>query len=158
MPCCAVTQFGALPRGFTLLVLALSLAFLAGCPQNNNINGNGDSDGDGFTDEAERSAFPGSDPFNAADTPVDPLDTDGDRCSDFDEVEFGLCNADPDVAGGLDSDGDGFPDDVETLGIPGTDPNDPTDTPDSPRDTDGDGCSDFDETEFGFCNGDPLTP
>ncbi len=58
-----------------------------------------------------------------------------------------------------DSDGDGFPDDEEINGIPGTDPFDPTDNPDNVRDTDGDGCSDFDESNFiGFCNNDPDVP
>ena len=55
-----------------------------------------------------------------------------------------------------DSDGDGFPDAVEVNGIPSSDPNDPEDTPISPIDTDGDGCSDYDETHFdGFCDNDP---
>ena len=61
--------------------------------------------------------------------------------------------------GALDSDGDGFSDDEEINGLPGTDPYDPTDNPDNVRDTDGDGCSDFDELNFaGFCNNDPNVP
>ena len=61
--------------------------------------------------------------------------------------------------GAPDSDGDGFSDDEEINGIPGTDPFDPTDNPDNVRDTDGDGCSDFDESNFvGFCNNDPNVP
>ncbi len=56
----------------------------------------------------------------------------------------------------LDSDGDGFSDDVEINSIPGTDPFDPTDNPNNVRDTDGDGCSDYEElTLVGFCNNDP---
>jgi hypothetical protein len=58
----------------------------------------------------------------------------------------------------LDSDGDGFPDEVEANGAPGTDPFDPTDNPNNVRDTDGDGCSDYDELHFdGFCDNDPET-
>ncbi len=61
--------------------------------------------------------------------------------------------------GVLDSDGDGFSDDEEINGTPGTDPFDPTDNPNNVRDTDGDGCSDYDELNFdGFCDGDPNTP
>lgn len=61
--------------------------------------------------------------------------------------------------GGVDSDGDGFSDYQEINGVPGTDPNDPTDNPDHVRDTDGDGCSDYDETHFaGFCDNNPNTP
>ena len=57
-----------------------------------------------------------------------------------------------------DSDGDGFSDDLERNGIPGSDPFDPNDTPDNPIDTDGDGCSDFDELNFAnFCDNDPNT-
>ncbi len=70
---------------------------------------------------------------------------------------------DPDTDGqsgdALDSDGDGFPDDEEISGIPGTDPFDPDDNPDNVRDTDGDGCSDFEELNFaGFCDNDPNSP
>ncbi|UCC32371.1 MAG: hypothetical protein JSU86_08830 [Phycisphaerales bacterium] len=44
-------------------------------------------------------------------------------------------------------------------GTPGTDPFYPTDNPANVRDTDGDGCSDFDELNFdGFCDNDPNTP
>ena len=61
--------------------------------------------------------------------------------------------------GVLDSDGDGFSDDVENNSNPGTDPFDATDNPDNVRDTDGDGCSDYDElTLDGFCDNDPNTP
>lgn len=57
-----------------------------------------------------------------------------------------------------DSDGDGFSDDLERNGIPGSDPFDPNDTPDNPIDSDGDGCSDFDELNFpNFCDNDPNT-
>ena len=58
----------------------------------------------------------------------------------------------------IDSDGDGFSDTQETIGEIGTDPFDPTDNPNDVRDTDNDGCSDYDEINFqGFCDGDPLT-
>jgi len=61
--------------------------------------------------------------------------------------------------GGIDSDGDGFTDAQEINGVPGTDPNDPTDNPNHVRDTDGDGCSDYDETHFAdFCDNNPNTP
>lgn len=59
----------------------------------------------------------------------------------------------------FDSDGDGFSDQQEVNGTPGTDPQDPTDRPDRPRDSDADGCSDFDELNFGgFCDNDPNSP
>ncbi len=59
----------------------------------------------------------------------------------------------------LDSDGDGFSDDLENGSNPGTDPFDPTDNPNNVRDTDGDGCSDYDElTLDGSCDNDPNTP
>jgi V8-like Glu-specific endopeptidase len=59
----------------------------------------------------------------------------------------------------VDSDGDGFSDDAEINGTPGTEPNDPTDNPNHVRDSDGDGCSDYDELNFdGFCNNDPNVP
>lgn len=59
----------------------------------------------------------------------------------------------------LDSDGDGFSDDAEVSGVPGTDPFDATDNPNNVRDTDGDGCSDYDElTLDGSCDNDPNTP
>jgi len=58
----------------------------------------------------------------------------------------------------LDSDGDGFSDELEINSITGTDPDDPTDNPNNIRDTDGDGCSDFDELNFpNFCDNDPYT-
>lgn len=58
----------------------------------------------------------------------------------------------------VDSDGDGFSDDLEISSTPGTDPFDATDNPNNVRDTDGDGCSDFDELNFsGFCDSDPNT-
>ena len=59
----------------------------------------------------------------------------------------------------VDSDGDGFSDDVEINGTPGTDPDDPTDNPNNVRDIDADGCSDYDEINFeNFCDNDPNTP
>jgi len=59
----------------------------------------------------------------------------------------------------LDSDGDGWPDDIEINGTPGTDPFDASDNPNNVRDSDGDGCSDYDELNFsGFCDNNPNTP
>jgi hypothetical protein len=59
-----------------------------------------DSDGDGFSNFEEYNNLPGSDPFNAEDTPLNPIDTDGDGCSDFDEITFaGFCNNDPNTPG-----------------------------------------------------------
>ncbi len=123
-----------------------------------------DSDGDGWSDEGEYWGVPGSDPYDPTDTPANPRDTDGDGCSDFDELEFQFCDANPysngsggGGSGGADSDGDGWSDEEEYWGIPGSDPYDPTDTPANPRDTDGDGCSDFDELEFQFCDANPTT-
>lgn len=144
---------------YLILMLLLIPVFGQGCPPGAPQNGNVDSDGDGFTDEDERSSFPGSDPNDPTDTQINPRDTDGDGCSDYDETEFNLCNGDPNSSVGvLDSDGDGVADDVEVFSTPGSDPNDPTDTQPNPRDSDGDGCSDFDEVEFGFCDGNPNTP
>jgi hypothetical protein len=138
-------------RLILLLLIVLLPVFGQGCPM-----ANPDSDGDGYTDEEERESFPGSDPNDPTDTQANPRDTDGDGCSDYDETEFGFCNADPNSSEGVpDADGDGVPDDVEIFSTPGSDPDDPTDTQPNPRDTDGDGCSDYDEVEFGFCNGDP---
>jgi len=144
-------------RPRTLLFVLMLLPVLStGCPSG---NANPDSDGDGYTDEDERSNFPGSDPNDPTDTQANPRDTDGDGCSDYDEREFGYCNGDPNSSVGVpDADGDGVPDDVEYYSNPGSDPNDPTDTQPNPRDTDGDGCSDFDEAEFDFCDGNPNTP
>jgi len=57
----------------------------------------------------------------------------------------------------VDTDGDGFPDEVELHGEHATDPNDPTDNPNSVRDTDADGCSDFDELYFPrYCDPEDL--
>jgi hypothetical protein len=73
-------------------------------------------------------------------------------------------NSDPNGNGTLDetivdSDGDGFSDDVEINSTPGTDPQDPTDNPNNVRDSDGDGCSDYDELHFAnSCDNDPNTP
>lgn len=59
----------------------------------------------------------------------------------------------------VDSDGDGFSDDVENNSNPGTDPFDATDNPNNVRDSDGDGCSDYDELNSdGFCDNDPNSP
>jgi serine protease len=57
-----------------------------------------------------------------------------------------------------DSDSDGYTDTQEISNDPPTDPHDPTDTPFNPTDSDGDGCSDYGETEFGQCDGNPSTP
>ena len=58
----------------------------------------------------------------------------------------------------FDSDGDGFSDVAEISGTPGTDPFDPADNPDNVQDTDGDGCSDYDESNFSdFCDNDRNT-
>ncbi len=143
-----------LSRGWLLL---LPMFFILGtsCPGVIPL----DSDGDGFTDTEEKDSFPGSDPFDANDTQLNPIDTDGDGCSDFDETEFNLCNGDPDSDVDVpDSDGDGDPDDVERFSRPGSDPEDPTDTQANPRDTDDDGCSDFDEVAYDACDANPNTP
>jgi hypothetical protein len=67
-------------------------------------------------------------------------------------------NPDPGPDGTIvDSDGDGFTDEDELGGNPGTDPNDPTDNPNNVRDSDSDGCSDYDELNLdGFCDNDPY--
>ncbi len=57
-----------------------------------------------------------------------------------------------------DSDRDGYTDTQEITNDPPTNPYDPTDTPFNPTDSDGDGCSDYGETEFGQCDGNPSTP
>ncbi len=138
-----------------LLVLAAQ-----GCTPNIPL----DSDNDGFSDNEEINGIPGTDPFDPTDNPNNVRDTDGDGCSNYDELNFvNFCDNDPNTPGGnggfVDSDSDGFSDDEEINGIPGTDPFDPTDNPNNVRDTDGDGCSDFDELNFaGFCNNDPNVP
>ncbi len=112
-----------------------------------------DTDGDGLLD--------GVDPY-----PLDPLNNDDDQdevLNNDDECPNTLSGVEVDddgcAPGQLDSDGDGFSDDEEINGIPGTDPFDPTDNPNNVRDTDGDGCSDFDELNFkGSCDNDPNTP
>lgn len=97
-----------------------------------------DSDGDGFSDADEVLSLPGTDPFDPTDNPNNVRDTDGDGCSNFDEINFeGFCDNDPNTPG--DSDGDGLTDDEER--IIGTNPANP--------DTDGDGLSDGEE----FLNG-----
>lgn len=58
----------------------------------------------------------------------------------------------------VDSDGDGFTNEDEIANTPGTDPNDPTDNPDSVHDADADGCSDYDELHYeNFCDNNPNT-
>jgi len=80
------------------------------------------------------------------------------RCYGMSLLGFVLLAPGCTMPGAVDSDGDGFSDAEEINGVPGTDPNDPTDNPDNVRDTDGDGCSDFDEINFdGFCDNDPNT-
>ncbi len=89
------------------------------------------------------------------------LDTDTDGVPDLDDDCPGTLNGAAVNANGcalsqLDTDGDGFSDDAEINGITGTDPSDPTDNPANVRDSDGDGCSDFDESNFvGFCDNNP---
>lgn len=58
----------------------------------------------------------------------------------------------------VDSDWDGFTDKEEINNDPPTDPFDPLDTPFNVVDSDGDGCSDYGESEFGHCDGNPSTP
>jgi len=59
----------------------------------------------------------------------------------------------------FDSDGDGYTDAAEFHNTPGSDPCDASDTQANPRDSDNDGCSDFDERTFnGFCDENPFTP
>lgn len=68
-----------------------SLSRLPDCP--------GDSDCDGSSDDEEINGVPGTDPFDASDNPNQVRNTDGDCCSDFDELNFpGFCNNDPEVA------------------------------------------------------------
>lgn len=117
---------------------------------------NTDSDGDGFSDEIEAYSVPGSDPFDWTDTPLSPRDSDGDGCSDYDEITWGFCDSNA-YSWGSDSDFDGFSDETEIYGVPGSDPFDASDTPLYPRDSDGDGCSDYDEREWDFCDGNPFT-
>lgn len=57
----------------------------------------------------------------------------------------------------VDSDGDGYLDSEEMTNDPPTDPYDPLDTPSNPIDSDGDGCSDYGEIEYGHCDGNPST-
>lgn len=58
----------------------------------------------------------------------------------------------------FDSDRDGYSDSNEYYAEPGSNPCDSSDIPLHPRDTDGDGCSDFDETYFaGFCDDNPFS-
>jgi hypothetical protein len=140
-----------------------------------------DTDRDGFSDGQEVNSTPGSDPLDPFDTQFAPNDSDQDGCSDFDEIAFGFCDADPFTPtqgfndfdqDGLsnddeaflgtdpfnpDSDFDGFSDGQEVNNTPGSDPLDPFDTQFDPFDSDQDGCSDFDELVFGFCDADPFS-
>ena len=156
---------------FALLTTALLVIVATGCGNTpTDLTGPGggtlggtvlDSDGDGFSDDVENNSNPGTDPFDPSDNPNNVRDTDGDGCSDYDELTLvGFCDNDPNTQTTvLDSDGDGFSDDMEINGVPGTDPFDATDNPNNVRDTDRDGCSDYDELNFsGFCDGDPNTP
>ncbi|MGQ9649798.1 MAG: S8 family serine peptidase [Phycisphaerae bacterium] len=58
----------------------------------------------------------------------------------------------------VDSDLDGFSDAEEISNDPPTNPRDPLDTPFNVVDSDEDGCSDYGESEFGHCDGNPSTP
>jgi hypothetical protein len=97
------------------------------------VGGGGvDTDGDGWTDSFENGV--GTNPNNA--------DTDGDGvkdsadCAPLNGAIATNCGPSGDVIPGVDSDGDGLPDDIETN-VTGTDPNN--------ADTDGDGVNDGDE-------------
>ncbi len=57
-----------------------------------------------------------------------------------------------------DSDGDGYTDNEEVTNSPPTDPYDSFDSPSHVIDSDDDGCSDYGETTFGHCDGNPNTP
>jgi serine protease len=61
------------------------------------------------------------------------------------------------VTTAVDSDADGYSDDQELANNPPTDPNDPLDSPSHVIDSDDDGCSDYGETHFGQCDGNPST-
>lgn len=57
-----------------------------------------------------------------------------------------------------DSDWDGYSDNEELANYPPTNPFDPLDTPSHVIDSDNDGCSDYGETRYGDCDGNPSTP
>jgi len=122
--------------------LAVTLLFLTGC---GTVPGDVDQ--------------PGEDAGAAV-----PVDTDSDGVTDLNDdcpgTPSGAAVDDNGCAlSQVDSDGDGFSDDMEINSTPGTDPFDPTDNPNNVRDTDGDGCSDYDELNFlNFCDNDPNTP
>ncbi len=138
-----------------MMLACFSMA--AGC--GTNPDGTQDSDGDGYTDDTEIYEFPGTDPHDATDTPAAPRDSDGDGCSNYDETEWDFCNGNPFSALGVpDADDDGYADDVEIWSTPSSSPFDAADTPASPLDDDGDGCSNYDESYWDWCNGDPEVP
>ncbi len=129
---------------FTCLLASATLLAGAGCTNsapfgflNDNDNGaeTGNTNDDGGTTVND----------NGGDSSIDD-NTDNDT------------NTNDNTSTALDSDGDGFSDEQEQTGIPGSDPLNPNDTPENPIDSDGDGCSDFDETHFvGFCDANPNT-
>ncbi len=91
-----------------------------------------DSDGDGLSLNKEIEI--GTDPNNP-DTDGDGTN-DGNDCAPLNADVSEDCGPLPSVSGGVDSDGDGLPDDIE-QNVTNTDPNN--------ADTDGDGISDGDE-------------
>jgi len=98
-----------------------------------------------------------SDDQVAVDRDDDGVSDDRDACLDTPPQQ--QVGRDGCSSGQIDSDGDGFSDRHEVNVVPGTDPFDPTDNPDNVRDSDDDGCSDYDETHFeGYCDNDPRTP
>lgn len=149
-----LARFSRLAAALACLMLAV---VAAGCGAT-DPSGNMDSDGDGYSDDTEHYEYPGSDPFDATDTPANARDTDGDGCSNYDETQWGLCNGNPFSSLGVpDSDGDGYADDVEKWSTPSSSPSDADDTPANPLDDDGDGCSNYDESYWEWCDGDPNT-
>jgi len=96
-------------------ILLVPTLMIHGCPAGGGGGGIVDSDGDGFSDDTEINGVPGTDPFDATDNPNNVRNTDGDSCSDYDELNFeGFCNNDPNV-----SDGSGGPTTGDTVTVSG---------------------------------------